>query len=94
MSPTTTPDNKQPDFRNYRWVPGALAGDSACISIDRQAGVWLGLKGWDKRTSANGYIAVRMNPAGLQALRDLVECALAAATVGSYEAALEAIQAA
>ncbi|HUR61580.1 MAG TPA: hypothetical protein VM286_04370 [Candidatus Thermoplasmatota archaeon] len=96
MTQNTTADNKPTDrdFSNFRWISGARAGDSACVSIDPQGAVRLGLRGFDKKHGKPGYIPVHLDLDGLRAMRALLDAAIAAATAHSYEAAIAAIQAA
>jgi hypothetical protein len=94
MSPTNPPARQQPDFSNFRWVPGARVGDSVCVSIDPQGAIRLGIKGYDKKHAAPGYIAAHLSVDGLQALHALVGAALSAARAASYTEAIAAIQAA
>ncbi len=64
-----------PDFSNYKWVPGTQRFESACVSRDLVGRVYLGLKGWDKKSRAMGYINIELGAAAVQDLRTLLDLA-------------------
>lgn len=64
-----------PDFSNYKWVSGAQRFESACVSRDHAGRVYLGLKGWDKKSRAMGYVSIELSPVAVQDLRTLLDLA-------------------
>ena len=68
-----------PDFSNFNWVPGKNARyDAACISRGRDGRRYVGLRGYDKKNGAQGYISAEMTYGGLVELRRAVDAELAA----------------
>lgn len=67
------------DYSNYAWVAGKNARfDAVCLHTDPDTGrVSLGIKGWDSRAKAPGFIMVDLTAVGLQDIATLTAKALA-----------------
>jgi hypothetical protein len=73
MPQTPTPkasDPNVPDFSNYRWVRGAYRDTSCCLST-HNGRVYLGIKGYDRKTRLPAYVSIELTRIGQQALLGL-----------------------
>lgn len=58
----------KPDFSNYTWFPGVKDKYNAASISTFEDRVFLGLKGYDKKHNAGGYIQAEFDYEQLEAL--------------------------
>ena len=64
----TSETQTKPDFSNYTWFPGVQDKYNAASVSVFDGRVWLGVKGYDKKHNAAGYIQAEFDYEQLEAL--------------------------
>lgn len=68
---------EKPDFSNYSWFPGTNAKFNAVSVSTHEGRIFVGVKGFDKRSNAHGYIQAEFSRESLQELCVLLQGLLA-----------------
>jgi len=68
----------KPDFSNYAWFPGKNDRFNAASVSLYEGRVFLGLKGFDKKTNGSGYIQAEFDYEQIKALHERLGEILAA----------------
>lgn len=61
---------EKPDFSNYTWFSGTKAEYNALSISTYEGKMYLGIKGFDKKSNSHGYIQAEFDPEVLRELRD------------------------
>lgn len=78
MTSKQQPTDK-PDFSNYAWFPGVREPFNSLSISTHENRVFLGIKGYDKKHNAHGYIQAEFSPETLRQIRDRINKLLARA---------------